>query len=591
MRLLKVQDGKVVLTRDLTDDLPPYAILSHTWRHDDDMEFCRNQAASDYLQYFWVDTCCIDKSNSTELSTAINSMFRWYQEATRCYVYLSDVSADASSAETLFAWESAFRKSKWFTRGWTLQELLAPSSVEFFSSQGQRLGDKKSLERQLHEITGIPVAALRGYPLSDFTLWERMSWARDRTTKIEEDKAYALLGIFEVNLPLIYGEGLEKPADQTCLWLFEHELYQDWLHGRNRNEHRGLLWLKGKPGTGKSILLKEAYRRAAQRQGKSDYCTAAFFFNAKGDELEHSPLGLFRSLLFQLLPRYREHLHRFRETWAEKNPVRAEHGSQSCSWRVPELRSFFESMFTQPTTKRAIIFIDALDECSSKNTRSLAYFWRLITRHLFTVTLSDCPNIFMELCNDQDIKTYVEQRLQLGIAHMERRWYLLRDRILSKSSGVFLWVVLVVDDALKSWDDGKGLLFMLNQVTIVPGELETLFSQMLSSIDPKDRHLTARVFHWAVLAGKTLRLHEWHHIMAFSRQPPPSSLHEWRMSDSFTETEDQLEKQIRSISKGLIEVKDPSISTAVKLGSFKSYTSRYMNSSCAARGSSYWIPA
>jgi len=96
------------------------------------------------------------------------------------------------------------RKSRWFTRGWTLQELLAPPSVEFFCSKVKRLGDKRSLERQLHEITGIAVQA----PLSEFSINERLSWAKTRQTKREEDKAYSFLGIFNIYMPLIYGEGM-----------------------------------------------------------------------------------------------------------------------------------------------------------------------------------------------------------------------------------------------------------------------------------------------------------------------------------------------------------------------------------------------
>src|SRR2546430_119445 len=103
-------------------------------------------------------------------------MFRWYHNAAKCYVYLSDVSTnDHDQADpSLQSWEPAFRKSRWFTRGWTLQELIAPSSVEFFCSDGKRLGNKKSLERQLHEMTGIAVAALQGTTPSAFSVNERM---------------------------------------------------------------------------------------------------------------------------------------------------------------------------------------------------------------------------------------------------------------------------------------------------------------------------------------------------------------------------------------------------------------------------------
>jgi len=230
MRLLQVEGGgEFSLTDDLINSIPPYAILSHTWgaNHEEvnfkdlaigprktkpgykKLRFCAERAARDGLQHFWVDTCCIDKSNNTELSEAINSMFRWYRNSTKCYVYLSDVSTNNNDQvnPSLRLWEPAFRKSRWFTRGWTLQELLAPSSVEFFCSNGNRLGDKKSLERLLHEITGIAVQALQGTPLFEFSVNERMLWAKTRQTKREEDRAYSLLGIFGIHLPLIYGEG------------------------------------------------------------------------------------------------------------------------------------------------------------------------------------------------------------------------------------------------------------------------------------------------------------------------------------------------------------------------------------------------
>jgi hypothetical protein len=233
MRLLQLQsNGDYSLTQDFTDDLPPYAILSHTWGiHSEEVtfhdlvhgtgkskagyhkiRFCGNQALQDGLQFFWVDTCCIDKSNMTELTYAINSMFRWYQNAARCYVYMSDVSTRKQNEISGLSqsWETAFQRSRWFTRAWTIQELLAPSSVEFFSSEGMRLGDKKSMEQQIHEITGIAIRALRGDRLSTFSADERMSWTKNRTATHIEDIAYSLLGIFGVFMPPIYGEGKDN---------------------------------------------------------------------------------------------------------------------------------------------------------------------------------------------------------------------------------------------------------------------------------------------------------------------------------------------------------------------------------------------
>ncbi|KAH8660954.1 hypothetical protein BGZ60DRAFT_530945 [Tricladium varicosporioides] len=231
MRLLQYNHDREFSLTQFSDNIPRYAILSHTWGPEevtfkdmvegngtsktgfDKIRFCGEQARRDGLQYFWVDTCCIDKSNSTELTEAINSMFCWYRNAARCYVYLSDVSISACNTNDKsnpLYWQLMFQKSRWFTRGWTLQELIAPTSVEFFSKEGGLFGNKTSLEGYICEITGIPTKALQGGSLSHFSVIERMSWSEKRETTRKEDIAYSLLGIFDINMPLIYGEGKEK---------------------------------------------------------------------------------------------------------------------------------------------------------------------------------------------------------------------------------------------------------------------------------------------------------------------------------------------------------------------------------------------
>jgi hypothetical protein len=255
MRLLECgENGNLSLTEDLYGDkIPRYAILSHTWRTEEvnfkDMvdgtgkgkagygkiEFCAEKAGRDGLRYIWVDTCCIDKSNSAELSEAINSMFRWYHDAARCYVYLSDVSITGlpqNSDQPVLSWEPAFRASRWFTRGWTLQELLAPESVEFFTQEGVRLGDKRSLQQQIYEKTGIPILALQGAPLSQFGVDERLAWAETRRTTRPEDWAYCLLGIFGVFIPLIYGEGREHAIRRLRQHIEEAQNYETREKGK-----------------------------------------------------------------------------------------------------------------------------------------------------------------------------------------------------------------------------------------------------------------------------------------------------------------------------------------------------------------------
>jgi tetratricopeptide (TPR) repeat protein len=231
MRLLHFdQVGKLILTDFRGKTTPPYAILSHRWGDSEiliedisngaykkkeegyqKLRFCADQAAQDELQYFWIDTCCIDRWNLRERSKAINSMFQWYKDATRCYVFLLDVSVSTTTEPVQRSdWEASFRASAWFTRGWTLQELIAPVSVEFFSREGYPIGDKASLGQLLHDITGIPLTALRNCPLNEFTISERRQWAKNRKTTEEEDIVYCLLGILGVSMPTAYGEGQES---------------------------------------------------------------------------------------------------------------------------------------------------------------------------------------------------------------------------------------------------------------------------------------------------------------------------------------------------------------------------------------------
>ncbi|PWY73415.1 HET-domain-containing protein, partial [Aspergillus eucalypticola CBS 122712] len=228
MRLINVQTYR--LEEFSEEQLPPYAILSHTWGSDQDevsfrditkrsterasanhwpikFEGCCEQAAKDDLEYVWIDTCCIDKSNSVELSEAINSMFRWYRKARICYAYLSDVTDESVEANPHMV--SEFSGSRWFKRGWTLQELLAPRNVQFYNATWTLLGSKTDMKilRLIQKETGIPRLFLRGEALTNASIAQRMSWASGRTTKRKEDIAYCLLGIFGIMMPMIYGEG------------------------------------------------------------------------------------------------------------------------------------------------------------------------------------------------------------------------------------------------------------------------------------------------------------------------------------------------------------------------------------------------
>ncbi|KAI0742952.1 heterokaryon incompatibility protein-domain-containing protein [Daedaleopsis nitida] len=220
-----------------------YAILSHVWDDEEQSfqdlqrihercetsgedphhlvslkihQFCTVAARHRY-KWAWIDTCCIDKTSSAELSEAINSMFRYYSLAHVCYVYLRDVPTDGAFEPIFEQFDlygrgpmpvAPFADCRWHTRGWTLQELIAPRIVLFLSTTWEFLGSKADLADKLHRITQIPATVLRlECPLSEMSVAQRMSWAANRQTTRVEDAAYCLMGLFGVNMPTLYGEG------------------------------------------------------------------------------------------------------------------------------------------------------------------------------------------------------------------------------------------------------------------------------------------------------------------------------------------------------------------------------------------------
>ena len=221
--------------------LPQYAILSHTWLPENsegveevtyqDMKssyaklkrgrfkpkgwnklkkYC-DLAKENGWEWAWMDTCCIDKTNVSDTQEAINAMFRWYKESMICYAYLEDV--DRRDTKSL---EADFTHAKWFTRGWTLQELIAPTYLLFVDKNWLEIIDKNNGQEQIERATGIHPEKLRRF--DECSIWERFSWASQRQTTLIEDRAYSLLGLFGINMPLIYGEG------ERAFLRLQHEL-------------------------------------------------------------------------------------------------------------------------------------------------------------------------------------------------------------------------------------------------------------------------------------------------------------------------------------------------------------------------------
>ncbi|KAI1841676.1 hypothetical protein JX266_012141 [Neoarthrinium moseri] len=224
MRLINTESYE--LEEFLGDQIPRYAILSHTWEQNQEVSLHEWKtyrrdlapafrkrgydkitaacflASSQGLSYLWVDTNCIDKTSSAELTEAINSMFNWYRNSTICFAYLFDVVGVAKTDP-----DPLFERSRWFTRGWTLQELLAPHQLEFYTRDWEPMGSKKSRHLAISRATGIDTRYLTGLGPGEACVAEKMNWVAKRSTTRPEDLAYCMLGLFDINMPLLYGEG------------------------------------------------------------------------------------------------------------------------------------------------------------------------------------------------------------------------------------------------------------------------------------------------------------------------------------------------------------------------------------------------
>ena len=257
MRLINTET--LELQEFFDSDIPPYAILSHRWEQDEisykDMlegkkrkgagyakirNFCAI-ALRDAYGWAWVDTCCIDKSSSADLSEAINAMFGWYQRSKMCYVYLSDV--ERHETETGATQWPTFGQSKWFTRGWTLQELIAPERVTFYDHYWHIIGCRPELLNDVSAATGIPSSAIENSRWRSFSVAQRMSWAAKRETSRIEDIAYCLLGLFNVRMALLYGEGAFafKRLQEEIIKVSADESILVWSRPQTRFDHGPLL--------------------------------------------------------------------------------------------------------------------------------------------------------------------------------------------------------------------------------------------------------------------------------------------------------------------------------------------------------------
>ncbi|OAG11168.1 WD40 repeat-like protein [Paraphaeosphaeria sporulosa] len=579
MRLLQCSDSDgyhSMIALPGNEAVPPYAILSHTWGAEGDevtfddlingtgtdkpgydkIRFCADQARQDGLEYFWIDSCCINQEDKAELSKAINSMFRWYRNADRCYVYLSDVSTAKRKVNgDACEWEAAFRRSRWFTRGWTLQELLAPRVVEFFSRQRKRLGDMYSLKKHIHEITAIPEAALEGELLSQFSVNDRLSWIEHRETKREEDKAYSLLGIFGVYMPPIYGEGIGRAfsrlqdeikkleectrdlyvtdprRDKTRIeetkgglleesynWIFQNP---DFLYWRNDPQSR-LLWIKGDPGKGKTMLLCGIINELRKSTVKTSLLS--YFFCQATDLRINSATAVLRGLLFMLVSQQPSLISHLRKKYDQTGKAIFEDAN---AWVV--LCEIFTDILQDSSLDNTYFLIDALDECVKDLEKLLAFLIQkssLSPRVKWIVTSRNHTSIEQRLLLDnfgarlclelkenteqvsRAVSTYINHRLMEleQIQHDRALQLFVQEKMQQKANGTFLWVSLVMKelkDALV-WE----ILQVLDEV---PTELTDVYRRMMERIRQLKRRnpeLCRRILSTVVVTYRPLHLQE-----------------------------------------------------------------------------------
>ncbi|KAK5657213.1 hypothetical protein OQA88_3271 [Cercophora sp. LCS_1] len=546
MRLLERNTaGDFHLRLDSADDkVPPYAILSHTWGDEEvlfrdiedgtykckagyaKIQFCADQAERDGLKFFWVDTCCIDKSNDTELQKALDSMFRWYRNAAKCYVYLTDVSTCQQDTDNDPGWEQAFRKSRWFTRGWTLQELIAPTVLEFFSEDRKGLGNKTSLAQHIHNITGIPLEALQANALSNFSFEVRMSWIEKRSTTREEDKAYCLFGIFNVQMPLRYGEGEEEAFRRLreeiskhgrCLahflstnprldkkrieeskgglladayrWVLVTPDFQQW---HDQPESR-LLWIKGDPGKGKTMLLCGIINELEQAIVADGHCrNLAYFFCQATDSRINNATAVLRGLIYLLAdqqPRLIPHLRKYTDAGESLTDANA--------WFA--LSDILREMLIDPNLKATYLVVDALDECMYDLPRLLKFIVEKLSSfpHVkWIVSSRNWPDIEKDLneatqkvplcleLNEASVSEAVTAYIKFKVHRLaERNKYkphtldAVQSYLLENAHGTFLWVALVCENLAKiaGWKAQKRL-------TAFPPGLNALYRRMMDQI-------------------------------------------------------------------------------------------------------------
>ena len=294
------------------------------------------------------------------------------------------------------------------------------------------------------------------------------------------------------------------------------------------------------------------------------------------NNLQRSTEGLFRSLLFQVFqsPSFHNEARALVQTHANELER-----SEKIEWNVNDLKHIFFDMFIKPRTNETRIIIDALDECEDRARDLLRYFWRLTaaaeasggrlsvcfsSRPELTVTNPKdalkpfCVEVNVEDYNNLDISSYVAKNLSLGNPGENTLVSLaaIKDSVIEKSSGIFLWVVLVVNILQSDWDNGRDIEYLRSRLYEVPPQLNELYINMIRNVEPGEANELLHILQCVLFAGRPLLISEWHHVMALIKNPKLQSLQAWKRSENFTQSDEQLIKWIKNIARGFLELKD-----------------------------------
>lgn len=380
-------------------------------------------------------------------------------------------------------------------------------------------------------------------------------------TKLTEDQKACLQSFSFPDMDFRKND-VEDPIDKTCAWILNHRIYLRWL-----DEHRGLLWLKGKPGAGKSTLLRYALR---QQKDQDMLIVASFFFHGRGAPIQKSLLGFFRSLLFQILQHIPSLLSSCSAMFKRKRDTQGT-VDKDWKWQASELQNLFILYITNAMETHSVeIFVDALDECGEETATYLVDFLqRLIDelpqtkaslricfscRHYPLVALENGLDICVEDENQDDIQIYVRHKLEAGIRDkimLEK----LQENILQRSLNVFQWVVLVVPGVILLYKKGKSFLSIQKVLEKIPTKLNELYQELLHGIDDNEKPQSLQLMQWICFALRPLSLRELRFALAVDAQTPHDSLAKCQAAEEFAYTDEEMEKRINDLSKGLAEVK------------------------------------